>query len=153
MVAAATYLALTKNIVHAAYSFFIVLLNIAIFYLYLNAEFIAVSHLMVYIGGILIVIIFGVMLTKNYANADQNVGFFSLMAALMVCFTIAVLLIISVNRLAFPMVVNNTAISIQDIGYLLLTNYVLPFEASTVLLMIALMGAATIANQKTKDQS
>src|SRR6218665_253928 len=62
-----------KNVLHAALLLIICLLSVAGIYILLNAEFLAVSQLMVYAGGVLVLIIFGIMLSSRISNQPMNV--------------------------------------------------------------------------------
>jgi NADH-quinone oxidoreductase subunit J len=155
-ISAALFLAITKNIVHAAFSLLFVLLGVAALFIFAGAEFAAMTQIMIYIGGVLILIIFGVMLTSDYMLGKHAVELniripaiiisVGIVAGLIYCFSFLELeLRPSISYHIAPAKINNT----QQIGYQLMTNYILPFEASGILLMVALIGAAMIAGNKT----
>ena len=143
------WVVMSPNLVHSAVSLLFTLFGVAGLYVYLYADFIAVSQVIIYVGGILVLIIFGVMLTNKLddpklSNQSQNQ------------------LIAGVFRLALLVfqfqIIFNTKWNVQDlitrestvneIGYMLLTDYLLPFEVVSVLLLAALIGAAMLSRKK-----
>ncbi len=62
----------SKNIVYSAFSLMVTFFSVAGIYVMLNADFIAITQLLIYVGGILILMIFGVMLTTNVTNVELN---------------------------------------------------------------------------------
>ena len=55
----------TRNVVHAAFALMVTLFSVAAFYVFLDADFLAVIQLLVYVGGILVLVLFGVMMTSG----------------------------------------------------------------------------------------
>ena len=143
------WVVMSPNLDHSAVSLLFTLFGVAGLYVYLYADFIAVSQVIIYVGGILVLIIFGVMLTNKLddpklSNQSQN----QLIAGV---FCLALL--------AFQFqIIFNTKWNVQDlitrestvneIGYMLLTDYLLPFEVVSVLLLAALIGAAMLSRKK-----
>jgi len=149
-VSAALFLAITKNIVYAAFSFLFVLLGVAVLFVFAGAEFVAVTQIMMYVGGVLVLIIFGVMLTASYSADKPNTNLSVQIPAIVLALVIVIGLLYSFTFIEImpALATDNQPINItktQQIGYLLLTDYVLPFEASGILLMVALIAAAMIA--------
>ncbi|MCB9206693.1 MAG: NADH-quinone oxidoreductase subunit J [Ignavibacteriales bacterium] len=138
----------SKNIVHAAFSLLLTFFGVSGIYVLLGADFIAVVQIMVYVGGILILLLFGVMLTNRITNVDIRSGSIQVIPAIigLAIFT-AILFwtMTSTNwkseKFELP---STTAFQIGDI---LLSEYVLIFELLGILLLIALIGAASIARR------
>jgi NADH-quinone oxidoreductase subunit J len=152
IVISALVVVLSKNIMYSAFALLFTLFGIAGFYVLLNADFLAVTQIMIYIGGILVLIIFGVMLTTKITGVDIKIGTMGkvqLTIAGLVTAILAIALIVIFNStkwfLKEPQVTEGT---INQIGNELLTNYLLAFEAASVLLLIAIIGAALIARRK-----
>ena len=140
-----------RNVFHAALLLIVCLLSLAGVFVLYHAEFIAVTQILVYAGGILVLIIFGVMLTSRIAGKGELVvknqyvfsaGFLAVL--------IAVILIklfseqhFSQQKISAELSSHN---SIQQTGILLMSDYVLPFEVAGVLLLVALLGAAVTAS-------
>ena len=142
----------SKNIMYAAFSLLFTFFGVAGLYVLLNADFIAITQIMIYIGGILVLIIFGVMLTTKITGVDVKtgtMGSFKIGLAALACAVIAITLLVlyaNVNWMtATALPQQNT---IKPIGYELLTKYLLAFEVASVLLLIAIIGAALIARRK-----
>ena len=147
-IASAVYVVTSKNLVRSAVALFFTLFGIAGLYILLYADFVAGAQVMIYVGGILVLIIFGVMLTNkmdkpSIANASQN----QIVAAsvTIVCFIAQVFVIKNtkwINNGGEPL-----EETVRDIGRLLMKEYLLPFEIVSVLLLAALIGAATLARK------
>jgi len=139
---------LSKNIVHSAVSLFVTLFSVAALYALLYADFIAVTQIMIYIGGILILLLFGVMLTTKITDVKiktKNIN--TLSAAIFVIGITAVLIYIMLSTNWRVVEIIEYEITINRIGVLLLTDYLLPFEIASVLLLVALIGAAMYARK------
>lgn len=149
-IVSAVYVVTAKNIVHSAYSLFVTLFSIAGFYILLKADFIAVTQVMVYIGGILILMLFGIMLTQKVTDVEIKIKILNVIPS--VIFTVgitALLLFVMLTtkwRVFTPLYAEST---VDQIGIKMLSSYLLPFEVASVVLLVALIGAAMYA-RKTK---
>ena len=146
----AVWVVVSPNLVHSAVSLLFTLFGVAGLYVFLYADFLAATQVVIYVGGILVLIIFGVMLTNKIddpklSNQSQN----QLIAGVF-CLILLVLqfqVIFNTNwNYGEPMIKEST---INDIGLMLLTKYLLPFEVVSVLLLAALIGAAMLSRKKT----
>jgi NADH-quinone oxidoreductase subunit J len=152
IVASAAVVVLSKNIMHSAFSLLFTFFGIAGIYVLLYADFLAISQIMIYIGGILILIIFGVMLTSKITGVDIKTGFVGkaqyILAGIisLVIFITLSLMYYNVQWISGPIV--QPVGTINMIGKELLTDYLLAFEVASVLLLVALVGAALIARRK-----
>ena len=138
-----------KNIVRMAVCLFVALGSVALLYFLLAATFLGAIQLLVYAGGTLILLIFGVMLTSKSPWARFAPRKIELLAAAVVCGTLFVTLCAVLHRTNWPAtegIAPGTAVA--DIGRGLLTTYLVPFEAAGVLLMIVMVGAAHLARQE-----
>ena len=137
-----------KNIFHSALSLIVLLLVVAAVYIYLDAEFLALAQVLIYIGAIMTLIIFAIMLTtrirdKSIARHNQQKLVAFLIAGFLAGFLIFVLAKFGpMDGSSFK------APSLLDIGRELLTKYVLPFEIISVILLAALIGAAAISRKE-----
>lgn len=139
----------SRNIIYAAFALMFTFLGVAALYILLLADFVAIVQVMVYVGGILVLLVFGVMLTKNITNVDfggKSMNGFP--ASLIVGVIMGTLILLVTRTLWFrsdvPLVPENTT---KTIGELMLTSYVFPFEVAAVLLLVAVMGSAMIARR------
>ncbi len=137
-----------KNIVYAAFSLLFTFFGVSGLYVLLAADFIAIVQVMVYIGGILILLLFGVMLTHKITSVDIKTGTIQLIPALIIIGVFAAILIglmysthWATNPAEIPVTTTKT------LGNILVTEYVLVFELLGILLLVAMIGAATIARR------
>ena len=147
-VVSAFMVVLSKNIIHSAVALFVTLFSVAALYALLYADFIAVTQIMIYIGGILILLMFGVMLTTKITDVNiktKNIN--TLSAAIFVIGITAVLIYIMLTTNWRVVEIIEYEVTINRIGVLLLTDYLLPFEIASVVLLVALIGAAMYARK------
>lgn len=153
IVISAAIVVLSKNIMYSAFSLLFTFFGVAGIYVLLNADFIAVTQIMIYIGGILILIIFGVMLTSKITGVDiksGTTGKIQIAFAGVISLIVAITLIfVFANTNWFTAELQPHQTTIENIGTELLTNYLLAFEVASVLLLIAIIGAAFIARRKS----
>lgn len=148
-------IAVSQNIVRMATWLFITLGSIAALYFLLAATFLGAVQLIVYSGGTLILIIFGVMLTSNSPWVRFTPKPFELVAAGAVC----VILFVVLARLVMGEFGRSTKLeleqspSVASIGEALLTTYLLPFEIASVLLLVVMIGAAFLARPEKRGES
>jgi NADH-quinone oxidoreductase subunit J len=143
-----------RNLVHAALWLVVALMGIAIFYVLLNAGFLAVAQVVIYIGAIAILMIFTIMLTRRAASENKpqvnpNWGW-ALVIAVVLFGGLAWILSgwsgFNTQVTALPA----RADPLRDLGLALVSPnaYVLPFELASVLLLAALIGAIVVAWEK-----
>ncbi len=146
-VCSAMVVAFARNVIYAAFALLFTFLGVAGLYVFLQADFLAVAQVMVYIGGILILIIFGVMLTNRVTNVDVTSGTLHTLPATIIAGVLLGTLVLLVTRATWidagvlPDVQGTTA----AIGERLMSTYLLPFEIIGILLLVTIMGAAMIA--------
>lgn len=137
-----------KNIVHSAFALMFSLLGVAVLYVLLYADFIAATQLLVYVGGILILILFGMMLTNQGFTFDFKTITVNLVPASILSAAAAVLLIIAFSSTTWnvirPVERDET---VYDLGMLLMQEYILTFIIAGVLLLIAIIGAILMATR------
>ncbi len=151
----------TKNIMHSCIFLLGSLIGVAGLYVTLGADFVAATQIMVYVGGIVILMLFAVMLTGGKDFVSRAQALMGLIPAMgnkfstFVGILTAAVLVISTSKLfinlrsAIPQnKMAATESTVNKIGKLLVTNHVLAFELSSVLLLGALIGAAIIARPK-----
>ena len=138
----------TQNVVHAALYLVVVLGGVAGIFILLAAEFAAITQVLVYIGAIVVLFLFGLMLTKapigKAANLDNDQKFVGALVALMLFGVLAWSQIDAFGRVVVePERVGNSAM----VGNSIFTQYLVPFEIISVLLLAALVGAVVIARK------
>ena len=146
----ATWVVVSPNLVHSAVSLLVTLFGVAGLYVFLYADFLAATQVVIYVGGILVLIIFGVMLTnkidKPVIESDSSN---KIIGALISGFIFTILSIIIIQT-KWPVLANNTEgpSTVELIGRLILGKYLLPFELISILLLAALIGSALLARKK-----
>lgn len=145
----AVIVATSRNIVRAALSLVPTFLGVTGFYIMLHAEFVAGIQVLIYAGAITVLILFVIMLTEGGSGTmvRQVTGQVPLgaMAAIWMAFLILVVL----SRTTWPTARGQLPqYSVQNIGTAFLTNYVLIFEVTSLVLLISLVGAIVIARRE-----
>lgn len=154
VIGSAAFTAFTSNLVHAAFSLLFTFFGLACLYLYLGADFVGLSQIVIYVGGILVLLLFGVMFTGHLSASvvKQTLNFKTGLVLLIVLF---VLMLPVAFRTAWPVAqaadLPQTKSTISEIANLLLTQYLLPFEVASLLLLVALIGAVVIARGEQKE--
>jgi len=148
MTAAAFGVVRSRNIVHAALFLVVVLAGAAALYILLAAEFVAVVQVLVYIGAIVVLFLFGIMLTRapigRESGLDNSMRPLSLVVGLLIFGLLASVLGKQYGRVHLHTAgVQRTA----DVAQSIFTQYVIPFEAISVVLLAALVGAVVIARR------
>jgi NADH-quinone oxidoreductase subunit J len=156
-VASAAVVVFSRNIVYSAFALLFTFFGVAGLYVLLNADFLAVTQLMVYVGGILVLLLFGVMLTTNTVSLDIKSGSMNLLPAVSVVAAIAGMLggvfWTSDWFMSSQMGELGVQTTSKQIGSALITTHVLPFEIASVILLMAIVGAAMMARKEsTKTQ-
>lgn len=163
---AATVL-LTRNVLYAAYSLLLALLGVAGLFVFASADFLAVSQVVIYVGGVLVLVLFGVMLTNkppgqrttdavsNDVASEQPNAILTEIRRPWLAAALAGGLFWGISRLLAnahflvlerPLV--QTATTVDTIGRQLMTEYILPFEVISILLLVALVGAGYLAKKR-----
>jgi NADH-quinone oxidoreductase subunit J len=144
---------LTK-VMHMMISLVFTFLAIAGIYVLLSAEFVAVVQVLIYSGAITIIMLFGIMLTKHKEEAQEKVGRLRLTLILMGMAAFFFTMYFALNDLqlgdqATDLHINNT----EQIGIKLYSEYVIPFELASVVLLVALIGAIILAKRDDKEEA
>jgi NADH:ubiquinone oxidoreductase subunit 6 (subunit J) len=164
ILASALFVAATRNLVRSIFIFFITLFALAGLYVLALADFVAITQIVIYVGGILVLILFAFMLSgRETLNTlgQQSSKFISinklpalLLAGLFLIVLINMILGVDANNLIwvkksvqFKNDIQPNAAMTENIGVNLMTRYLLPFEAISILLMIALIGAAHLSRK------
>jgi NADH-quinone oxidoreductase subunit J len=139
----------SKNIVRMAVWLFIALSWVSFLYFLLSAAFLGAIQLIVYVGGTLILLIFGVMLTSKSPWVRFEPRRWEWIGAGLVCVALLVTLCVILGRAVWADAGGPaTGVGVADLGRRLLTTYLVPFEVAGVLLMIVMVGAAHLARQE-----
>jgi NADH-quinone oxidoreductase subunit J len=138
---------LSKNVVHAALYLVLVLGAAGAIFLMLGAEFVGWTQILIYVGAIVVLLLFGLMLTaapigrSALDNQQRGVALITA-AAVFGVFTFIIWRSFGGQRIHLNQVVRTA-----DIGRSLFSGYILPFELVSVLLLAALVGAIVLAKK------
>jgi len=140
----------TKNIVHAALFLLASLMGVAGIYLLVFAEFLALVQVLIYGGAIVIVVLFALMLTRlqEFRGSMENPQWPVAALAAVVLFGVIAAAIV---RTGTPFGAERHGPGVQEIGTSLFTQWAIPFEVASVLLLVALIGAVVIARVGDRD--
>ncbi len=144
----------SRNIVYSAFSLLFTFFGVAGIYVLLSADFLAVVQLLIYVGGILVLIIFGVMLTQNAVSVDIKTSTMqklpaSILAAMLAGSLCGIFYVTDWTVIAGA---SETNTATYGLGEMFMTSYLLPFEVASVVLLVALVGAALIARREREDE-
>lgn len=136
---------LSKNVLKSALLLLISLLSISGLYVLSLAEFVAVTQILIYAGGILVIIIFGIMLTTRISGKSLVVENGHIFSGALAGISILVLLIRYLPSHSTH-AVKGLAQDIRVIGLKIFSDYYLPFEVAGFLLLISLIGAVVVTS-------
>jgi len=141
---------LSQNIVRMAVYLLFTLCGVAGLYFMMDAEFLAAIQLIVYAGGTLILILFGVMLTSRNPFVQIQTALWEKFVGIFIAFVLAALLIFAMIQ--SPVEGNGHVVTakagIREIGMGLIHQYIVPFEVAAVLLLVVMIGAAYMARRR-----
>ncbi|MBI3795597.1 MAG: NADH-quinone oxidoreductase subunit J [Deltaproteobacteria bacterium] len=153
-IGSALIVALSRNIVYSAFSLLGTFMGVAGLYALLAADFVAVIQILVYVGGILVLIIFAVMLTHridDVAVSNRSVG--RLPAALIVG-AVGVIMSVGVVGARWAQKADvQAAPTTYGIGDAFLGPYILPFEFASVVLLVVLIGAVVVSRKEIREET
>jgi NADH-quinone oxidoreductase subunit J len=141
-----------RNVFHAALMLILCLVGVGGFFILTNAEFLAMVQVIIYIGGIMVLFLFGIMVSQNIISADQQqLAPHSLWAALLSFGLFLTMAFIGLT-ISFPdsprrgsvVLDNNT----QAIGWSLMATFTLPFEVASIMLLMAMLGAIVLVRKE-----
>jgi NADH:ubiquinone oxidoreductase subunit 6 (subunit J) len=147
-VASAAVVVLARSLIYNAFALLFTFFGVAGLYVLLGADFLAATQLLIYVGGILVLLLFGVMLTHKIYDLDLRSETTQLGTGLIVAVGLFVILTTTALRTQWASVPRTPAPTTASIGRLFLGEYLLPFEAASVLLLVALIGAAMIVRRR-----
>lgn len=141
-----------KNIFHSALFLILCLFSVAGIYILLGAEFLAAAQVLIYVGAVAILMIFAVMLTTKLASRTITQSNENAVVAFFVCLIFALVTLILIAKTPAEiwryapgqLPANN----IMTVGKYLMTQFMLPFEVVSILLLAAMIGAIVLARKE-----
>jgi len=138
-----------RGIFRSALSLVLTLASVAAIFVSLGADFLGAVQVLIYVGAIMVLIIFGIMLTPQQVELPDIGGRGQALAAIFIAVALFLVTTIVVTTSAWPRtaVVPIDRPTTELIGIGLFTTYVLAFEVASILLLIAMIGAIVIARE------
>jgi NADH:ubiquinone oxidoreductase subunit 6 (subunit J) len=149
MIVGAVGMVLNRDMIRSAMVLVLVLSGVAVMYVLLSADFLAIAQLLVYVGAIMILMLFAIMLTPNQLDLPGGSPQAQRISAALIAFSVGALAIWAVTNQ--PWLLRSQPLNMETattLGTLLLTTYVLPFWIASVLLTVGLIGAIVIAREE-----
>jgi len=149
MIYAAIRVVTTKNVVHAALFLVLVLMGVAANFILLQAEFVAVTQILVYVGAIVVLFLFGIMLTKAPLGRSDDLDNlknrpYAILTALILMVVLGGSLIATFGNDKVALTAPNSTEVVADEIF---GPYLIPFEVLSVLLLAALIGAIVLVRK------
>lgn len=151
-VVSAAGVAFSPNVVYSAFALMGTLLGVAALYVFLAADFVAMAQVLVYVGGILVLMLFAVMLTHRIASVNVSNRSVGRVPALLVVGGVGAIMFRAIRRTSW--VVGDTLPDVPStyaIGTGFLDTYVLPFELASFVLLAVLVGAVVLSRKELRD--
>ena len=148
-VGAAAVVVLARSLIYNAFALLFAFFGVAGLYVLLGADFLAATQLLVYVGGILVLLLFGVMLTHKLYDLDLRSEVTQFGAGIIMAAGLFAILTATALRTQWATGPGRLpSVTTAEVGRLFMGQYLLPFEAASILLLVALMGAAMIVRRK-----
>ena len=143
-----------RNLVHSVLALVLAFIGLAAVYLQLNAQFIGLAQILVYVGAVAILIVFAILLTRDTGTSAESILSGSWIGSGAVALTIFGILAWAICHSAASQRISEQQpeASMQQIGTALMLRFALPLEIVGVLLTVALIGAVTIAIREIKEK-
>lgn len=151
-VAGVLFMLFTRNVIHAAYGLVVVLLSVAALYVLLNAQFLAVVQLLMYAGGVVVLLVFGIMLTTRKQHGPPISGHRMVPLGVVAAggfFGILATIILQQDFAWVP--VESAMDQTKQIGMVFLTDHLVAFEFIAVVLLATLVGASLLAKKSSEN--
>ena len=139
----------SKQLLYSAIALLFTFVGVAGLYIFLWADFMAAVQVVVYVGGILVLIVFGIMLTNKITSV--NISHTSVQRGIGATVVLGILAGIGfmiINTPWYQVAATEPAQTTETIGRLLMMDYLLPFEVASLLLLGALIGATTLSRKE-----
>ncbi len=151
IVVSGTVTVLNKNLIYSAFALLVLLSSVAAMFFILGAEFLAMVQILIYVGGILILVVFGIMLTGQVKSVPIRENFLYLLLASVTTGLLCGLLVTGItSNESLKLSTDILSTPIKDLGKILIDKYYLIFGVLGVLLLVILIAAAGMA-RNNKD--
>ena len=151
-VGSAAVVAFSQNIIYSAFSLLGTFAGVAGLYVFLGADFVAGVQVLIYVGGILVLILFAVMLTHRITDVEITNRAAGRVPGLLIVGVFLVILIQTIRETPWVRVKEVAhQPTTAKIGDLFLENYLLPFELASLVLLAAMIGAVVLSRKEIKE--
>jgi NADH-quinone oxidoreductase subunit J len=151
-VVSAGMVAFSRNIIYSAFSLLGTFMGVAGLYVFLGADFVAAAQVLIYVGGILVLILFAVMLTHRITDVAITNRAAGRIPALIVVGVLGYFLIQAIHETTWVKAKEIIyAPTTAKIGDLFLEQYLLPFELASLILLAAMIGAVALSRKEIKE--
>ena len=143
----------SKNPIHSVLYLIITFFTFTVHYILLNAQFLAIVNFIVYMGAIMVLFLFVLMLLNLDEDSEPMKSNLLKMAGLVAGLCLLVTLVGSMKSLhvSDPVILQNPDIGlVKNLGKVLFSEFLLPFEISSILLLTAMVGAVLLAKREPK---
>lgn len=140
----------TKNVIHAAYGLGLTLIAIAAIYILLNAELLSVVQILLYAGGVVVLLIFGVMMTDRKKGSVLISEAKNKVIGIVLSLSVFSFLVYLFSNVEFGETVE-TKNQIKEIGKSFLVDHLVAFELIAFVLLVALVGASYLAKMSSDE--
>jgi NADH-quinone oxidoreductase subunit J len=150
-VGSAAMVVFARSLIRSAFALLFTFFGVAALYAYMGADFLAATQMVIYVGGILVLILFGIMLTHKLYDLNLKTGswqFVPALLAVLVVFGFLAFFMLHTKWFQGESVLSGPTTA--SIGMLLMQDFILPFEAASILLLVALIGAAMIVRRRSE---
>ena len=142
-----------RKVVHIIIALAFTFISIGGLYVLLSAEFLAFVQVLMYGGAITIVMLFGIMLTKHDDREQPVANTRRAIFAFIGVVIFFIIMFVGINDLSFdPVQTNLHEENVRQIGMQIYTKYIIPFEIVGVILLVALVGAVSLAKNDREDE-
>jgi NADH-quinone oxidoreductase subunit J len=150
-VGSAAVVVFARNLIRSAFALLFTFFGVAALYAYIGADFLAATQMVIYVGGILVLLLFGVMLTHKLYDLNLRSETYQFWPALVIVLAVFGILSTFMLRAKWHGGAPSADIpTTASIGELLMKDFILPFEVASILLLIALIGAAMIVRRRSE---
>jgi NADH-quinone oxidoreductase subunit J len=144
----------SKNPVHSVLYLIITFFTFTIHYILLNAQFLAIVNFIVYMGAIMVLFLFVLMLLNLNEDSEPAKPSLVKIAGVIAGMCLLVTLVGSIKALniSSPVLLQNPSLGlVKNLGKVLFSEFLLPFEVSSILLLSAMVGAVLLAKKEPKN--
>jgi NADH-quinone oxidoreductase subunit J len=150
-IGSAAVVVFSRSLIYSIFGLLFTFFGVAALYVFLGADFLAATQMVIYVGGILVLLLFGVMLTHKLYDLNLKTETFQFLPALLLIVVVFGMLVLAMTSATwFSGGVRQPEPTTVAIGKLFMREYILPFEVASVFLLLALIGAAMIVRRRAE---